>query len=225
MSTASTPTSLIPQTFWFRAAIPCPRIDDLPKGGRSKQLFELPESCRLPDLGALDGRSSWADVRVAWNTRGLAVQVSVIGKVGPIVRDPSLPEASDGASIWIDTRDARDIHRATRFCHRYTATIGSSAAGKLDVDVQLRKIHRAAADPTGIRPSAVRSQALAMRGGWRLWLFFPAEALHGFDPETSPRLGFYYAVTDPNRGAQWLAVGSDFPVAEDPSLWTTLELV
>ncbi len=49
--------------------------------------------------------------------------------------------------------------------------------------------------------------------------------LHGFDPEQNPRLGFCYAVRDAELGEQVLSVGADFPYAEDPSLWSVLELV
>ena len=49
--------------------------------------------------------------------------------------------------------------------------------------------------------------------------------LHGFDPEQNPRLGIYYAVRDTELGEQVLSVGSDFPYAEDPTLWSVLELV
>ena len=52
--------------------------------------------------------------------------------------------------------------------------------------------------------------------------FFPSGSLHGFDPETNRRLGFYYQATDPDRGDQYLGVGREFPVGEDPSLWATL---
>ena len=55
-------------------------------------------------------------------------------------------------------------------------------------------------------------------------MFLPAEALHGFDPETNRRLGFAYLVTDPDREDQYLTVGREFPIGEDPSLWATLEL-
>jgi hypothetical protein len=64
-----------------------------------------------------------------------------------------------------------------------------------------------------------------LRMGWRMEVFLTAEALHGFDPETNRRLGFAYQVTDPVRGDQFLSVGREFPVGEDPSLWATLELV
>ena len=54
--------------------------------------------------------------------------------------------------------------------------------------------------------------------------FLPAVVLNGFDPEQNPRLGFYYAIRDAELGEQTLTVGSDFPYADDPSLWSVLEL-
>ena len=55
--------------------------------------------------------------------------------------------------------------------------------------------------------------------------YLPAAALHGFDPETSHRLGIAYRLRDRELGEQSLAPGADFPYWEDPSLWTVLELV
>lgn len=219
------PNALIPQSFWFRTALRCPRVDGIPILAANKPLLDLPDSCLLPDFGAFDGKAAWAEVRVAWNPGGLAIQVDSSGKVGRYVRDEDLPEASDGVHVWIDTRDARDIHRATKFCHRFSATLESQPRGSIDVRVEPRKIHRALADPTGTRPSAIKAQAVAKADGARVMLFFPSESLHGFDPDTNRRLGFTYQITDPGRAAHWLALGSEFPVGEDPSLWATLELV
>jgi hypothetical protein len=217
-------TPLIPQSFYFRVAMPCRRVEGLPRPGGKGRLLDLPDSCRLPQLARLDGREPWAEVRAAWNPSGLAVQVEVTGKPGRIAHDPILPDASDGVTLWIDTRDTREVHRATRFCHRYTAVLVPGKAKDPEVSVSLRPIHRALADPPKARADAVVARAEATRKGWRLELFFPAESLHGFDPETNRRLGLYYNVTDPDRGDQFLTVGRDFPVGEDPSLWATLEL-
>ena len=74
------------------------------------------------------------------------------------------------------------------------------------------------------RPAWSSPRAERTLSGWRLELFFPAESLHGFDPETNRRLGFAYQVTDPDRGDQFFGVGREFPVGEDPSLWATLRL-
>ena len=89
-----------------------------------------------------------------------------------------------------------------------------------------RKINRALQDaPLGAARRRSRSSSCAAQGGYRLEAFLPAAVLNGFDPEQNPRLGFYYAVRDAELGEQVLSVGPDFPYAEDPSLWSVLELV
>src|SRR5437773_8053667 len=82
-------------------------------------LLDLPESCRLEHLGAIDGQETLADVRLAWNERGLGVQVAVRGKHQPLQGDVSRPRLSDGVTLWLDTRDARTSHRASRHCHQF----------------------------------------------------------------------------------------------------------
>ena len=216
---------LIPQAFWFRLALPCRRVDGLPRSSGRGRLLDLPEACALPDLAPLDGRPSWASVRVAWNPGGLAVAVEIAGQAATTDPDPDRPHAPDTVQVWVDTRDTRDVHRATRFCHRFVATLVRSGSGPaLGVEVAQKAIPRALAEAPAGPPEAPQARAERLRKGWRLELFFPAEALHGFDPETNRRLGFAYLVTDPDRGDQYLAVGREFPVGEDPSLWATLEL-
>ncbi len=217
-------TPLLPQAFWFRLSIPCRRIEGLPRTGPRGRLLDLPESCALPDLAPLEGGRSWAEVRVAWNPAGLAVAIEATGKAGPITFEEG-PTLSNGAQIWIDTRDTRGIHRASRFCHRFAAKLspgGSRTA--LEVELAQRPIARAVADAPTCPIETLSARAERLSGGWRLELFFPSEALHGFDPETNRRLGFAYQVSDPDREDQFLGVGREFPIGEDPSLWSTLEL-
>lgn len=215
---------LIPPTFFFRLAIDCRRLDRMPRNGSAGGLLSLPESCRVPDFARIDGRTSWAEVRVAWNPAGLGVSVETSGKTGPIVSNPRTPETSDSAQFWVDTRDTRDVHRATRYCHRFAAILAAKGAKGLDSQVEQCPINRALASPPPVRESEIARRADRTRTGWILEVFFPASSLHGFDPETNRRLGFYYQVTDPARGDQYLSVGREFPIAEDPSLWATLEL-
>ncbi len=217
-------TPLLPQAFWFRLSIPCRRIEGLPRTGARGRLLDLPEACALPDLAQLEGGRSWAEVRVAWNPAGLAVAIEATGKAGPITFDEGLTP-SNGAQIWVDTRDTRGIHRASRFCHRFAAKLspgGSRTA--LEVELAQRPIARAVADAPTCSIETLSARAERLAGGWRLELFFPSEALHGFDPETNRRLGFAYQVSDPDREDQFLGVGREFPIGEDPSLWSTLEL-
>jgi hypothetical protein len=231
---------LLPQAFWFRLAMPCRRIDDLPRTGKSERLLDLPASCRLPATASLDGLTAWADVRAAWNPRGLAVSVEAAARPGPGPRAAAAeyrPEGSDGLQLWIDTRDTRTVSRATRFCHKFSARLHGltgSGRGALRVEVQQKPIARAIADAPMGRVALIQTRAERLQGqgqaqaggGWRLELYLPAEVLHGFDPDTNRRLGFAYQVTDPDpeREDQFLGVGREFPVGENPSLWSTLEL-
>lgn len=219
-------SSLIPQAFWFRLAIPCPRVDGLPLKGESGRLLDLPETCRVVPTSMMEGRVPWSEVRVAWNPSGLAFQVEVRGKTAPIKRDPyDIDGGSDGFQLWIDTRDTRDIHRASRFCHRFSAVLVPDKAKKtVAVQFAQKAIHRAQADAPLAKAGSIQARAEAIPKGWRLELFLAAEALNGFDPETNRRLGLAYQVTDPSRGDEFLTVGRDFPLGEDPSLWATLEL-
>ncbi len=73
--------------------------------------------------------------------------------------------------------------------------------------------------------SSVPLRLSSRRNGYVLEAFLPAEALHGYDPEQYPRLGFYYAIRDDELGEQVLSVGSEFPFWDDPTLWSVLELV
>ena len=218
-------SGLIPQAFWFRLAVPCRRVEGVPKASENGPLLDLPESCLVVPTVELEGREPWSAVRVAWNPGGLAIQVDVTGKQAKIHYDPYLADASDGVQLWVDTRDTRDVHRATRFCHRFSAVLVPDRAKKtVGVQFAQKPIHRAQADAPLADPTSIRARAEATKDGWRLELFLAAEALNGFDPDTNRRLGLAYQVTDPDRGDEFLTVGRDFPIGEDPSLWATLEL-
>ncbi len=224
---AATSQGLIPQAFWFRLSLPCRRIDGLPRTEDRGRLLDLPASCALPPLARLEGREPWSEVRVAWNPGGLAVAVEVSGKLRPVqAPDPDDLTPPDGVGIWIDTRDTRNVHRATKFCHRFAVAVvpARGKGGGLEAKVAQKSIHRALGDAPRAPEGAVSTRAETTKTGWRLELFFPAEALHGFDPETNRRLGLMVQATDPDRGDEFLLLSREFPVGEDPSLWATIEL-
>ncbi len=216
-------TVLLPQAFWFRLAVPCLRIDKIPQTD-SKRLLDLPERCRIPQSSLLDGREPWAEVRTAWNPQGLAVSIEAQGDLIGLSNDDR-PEGAYGAMILVDTRDTRDVSRATRFCHRFDVHLFKTAK-KTDVGVlvERRPIARAVADPPASPPDAILAKTERTKTSWRVDLFFKAAALNGFDPETNRRLGFCYRVFDPDRTDEILGVGREFPAGENPSLWSTLEL-
>lgn len=217
-------TPLLPQSFWFRLSATCRRVDGVPRPS-SKRLLDLPDSCRLPQTSYLDSKAPWAEVRVAWNPLGLAVSVKAESSLADLAADDQ-PEGVHAVQVWVDTRDTRDVSRATRYCHRFEARlVPGSGKTTLGVKVQQRPIARAVADAPLCRPEAIASRAERLKSGWRLELFLPSEVLNGFDPETNSRLGFAYQVTDPDLPHEFLSAGREFPVGENPSLWSTLELV
>lgn len=241
---------LIPNAFWFRWCFSCaygpetPGVDE----SSSPRLIELDENCRLPDLTSLRGHGAGSvvgearrlDLRMAWNPRGLAIDMTRDLGAEPTLQAPGLGQltpARQEVHIWIDTRDTRDVHRATRYCHRFqvvipetlaqpsTARSKSSLGNELiQLEVEQRPIARALADaPTGAKESRI-ARVKHRPGGWRMSLILLAEALHGFDPDVNRRLGFFYLVTHAACPDVCPGIGRDFPVGEDPSLWPSLEL-
>jgi hypothetical protein len=215
---------LIPNRFLFRVCYPCRYLAELPRED-SDDLLDLPGACRLDSFADMDERNSFADVRVAWNEGGLAFQVEVRGKEQPAVGDLARPRTSDGVTVWIDTRDARTSHRASRYCHQFHFLAAGGGPDKDEPAFVQSRINRALQDAPIVPAETVPFQLVPRRGGYRLEAFLPAAALNGFDPEQNPRLGLHISVHDRELGEQSLNVGSDFPWAEDPSLWSVLELV
>jgi hypothetical protein len=216
--------ALIPPRFLFRLAYPCRYVKAVPRD-KGDRLLDLPENCRIDNFAAMNGPRNFADVRIAWNDLGLGIQVQVGGKDQPVQCDAGRLRGSDGLTVWLDTRDARAGHRATRYCHQFHLL---PSGGGPDHDQPLfaqTKINRALQDAPMCAPSADPYRAGSVKGGYFVEVFLPSAALNGFDPEQSRRLGFFYAVHDAEHGAQTLSVGSEFPYWEDPSLWSVLELV
>lgn len=216
--------ALIPHRFLFRVAYPCRYVAQMPIED-GDEVVQLPVACRLDNFADLDERRNFADFRLAWNELGLGVQVTVRGKQQPASADPGKLRHSDGMTLWIDTRDARASHRASRYCHQFHfLPTGGGPDGDEPVFVQ-SKINRALQEAPQVSEGSVLLQAERSAGGYTLATFLPAAALNGFDPEQHPRLGLHYLIRDSELGEQSLSVGSDFPAVEDPSLWSILDLV
>lgn len=214
---------LVPNRFLFRISHPCRHVPGIPDD--DEDLFSLPEACRLDNFAALDGQRNFADVRVAWNEDGLAVQVEVRGKEQPPVGDAARPRLSDGLSLWIDTRDSRTSHRASRFCHQFHFLPAGGGPDRDEAAFVQTKIHRALADAPMAPAGAVALRCRGRANGYRLAAWLPAAALAGLDAEQSPRLGLFYVVRDSELGEQASGLTADLPYAEDPTLWGVLELV
>src|SRR5688572_26037755 len=131
--TSSESNTLLAPRYLFRFSVPVLRRDPLWKVGGAA----LDETYRLLDLAELDAGSAdrertFADVRLAWSHEGLVFNVRVEGKTQPVwCRDGRL-EDSDGIQVWIDTRATLNIHRASRYCHRYVFLPGGGGHGQME---------------------------------------------------------------------------------------------
>jgi len=213
--------ALIAPRFLFRFAVPLRHKSPLwtAKGAA------LDESYKLTNLAELDGVRSFADVRAACSEEGLAFSVRVEGKKQPLWCRDSRLEDSDGLQVWIDTRDTHNVHRASRFCHRFVFLPGGSGRDYANPVADQLIINRAKenAPPVRLKDLIVRSEKLPT--GYTLEGHLPAKSLTGFDPKEHPRLGFTYAIFDRELGLQTFSAGTGYPYDEDPSVWGTLEMV
>lgn len=213
--------SLLPPRQFFRFSADVRRKEPL----WTAAPFVLDESYSLPALGELDGRPGFADVRMAWSSQGLAWQVTVAGKSQPPWCRDSRLEESDGLQVWIDTRATLNVHRASRFCHRFVYLPLGGGSGSQAAVAEQSLINRARENARPARARELEARAKVTAGGYTLSAFAPAVALGGFDPAQQPRLGFTYALLDRERGLQTFSCGPEFPYEEDPSCWAELRLV
>lgn len=215
-------TSVLPSAFFFRFAIPVQYRAEPPR--KRGALLNLPETCRLPRVSLSDETPQFGDVRMAWNEHGLGVSIEVRGKAMPVSSRADLPATSDGLQLWIDTRNTQTIHRASRYCHHFCFLPAESEKSSNPIAMEL-PIARAREERELAAPKEIPIQSQRFSDGYLLEIWLPAKVLVSYEPEANPQLGFYYQLQDAELGRQFLTVGQEFPFEQDPSLWSTLELV
>ncbi len=213
--------TLIPSAFLFRLAIPCHYY----AGGWTARGVDLDERHVITSFHAeLNGGPRFAEFRMGWNPKGLYFHLRTTQKKqSPWCRETRADE-SDGLSVWVDTRNTQNIHRAGRFCHRFVFL--PQGAGRLmnEPTAMLMPVARAREEPRPVAPSTLKAISEKRLDGYILQAFVPAAAITGFDPVEHPRIGFYFAVMDRELGWQTFSLGPEFPFTADPSLWGTMEL-
>ena len=213
--------TVVPHSFLFRYSIPAGYRKSMPKR-RGRRPLQLPAKFKVPNLRAVDDVSEFAELRVAWNDFGIGFTVLVRKKKNPPTCDDRRVADSDGLQVWIDTRNTKNVHRATRFCHHFCALPAGNPTGPIGIQLPIGR----AREEAKIAASDDILVAVQHRtNGYDLDLWLPADVLNGFDPESVTKLGFYYLIRDSELGNQFLLADDDFPFASDPSLWATLELI
>lgn len=215
-------TTLVPNRFLFDIEFPLayraklPRIDG--------KLAEWEESDRLPDLGQLESKTSFAQVWACWNESGLSFAFRVEGKKRSLRCDPKSFWKGDNIRICTDMRDARANKRATKYCQQFYLLPTGGGRSKKEAVAGVNPIQRARQEAPHVPVSRISIAALVTKTGYTLEAHLPAECLSGFDPEAHSRIGFYYIIEDVELGKQYLTVGDDLYWFVDPSTWATAVL-
>jgi len=214
-------TSLVPNRLLFRFEMPLlyrtsPKIDG--------DLDDWPDRFLLPDFGSLDGAVSFGRLWLAWNETGLFLACRVEGRRSAFECDPKNFWKGDNLRLMTNTRDTRDLKRASRYCQQfYFLPAGGGKHGDVAVAGSAR-IHRATEHGPDV-PSGLLSVAGRRDGSvYTLEAHVPAECLFGFDPAEHPRIGIYTMLEDRDLGQQYLTVGDELNWHIDPSTWVTAVL-
>ncbi len=219
-------SSVIPSALAFHFEFPVRRLKSLPKKG--PRLLDISDEFRVLWPGATLGASSHEspiDLRIVWNTSGLGISCVVTGKQRrPVAAHPERPAEGDCLQVWIDTRNTQTIHRANRFCHQFCLLPAGDSKSAERPRVYQLPIARAGEDAPLHEPDSFRIWSEISSSGYSMEAWLPATALHGFDVEVCSQLGFYCVLRDSELGEHSLTVGTEFPVATDPSMWQTLDL-
>ena len=218
---ALTINTMFPKSFLYRFRFPC----EYAVAGTAvlDEAHQLPNVNRLEDDDFRDTLSY--DFRLGWNETGLSFSLAVSGKKQSLWCRTSQPDESDGIQICLDTRDVKDIHRASRFCHRLLfMPIGGGRDQAYPTSFWL-PIHRAKEHPNSIDLSQIKMQSHVLPDGYQLHIFLPGKILTGFDPEEYPNLGFHFVVMDREYGNSYFLASPPLPHDQDPSLWGTLTMV
>jgi hypothetical protein len=179
----------------------------------------------LPPLIELEDTPAFADAYAAWNEGHLFVAFDVPERRGPLRCDRANWWKGDGLRLCIDTRDARDNKRATRFCHFfYLLPSGGGVRGDQPV-VGFHRMSRAKEPPPAVDVSRIKLGVQTDRRGYVLEAAIPGACLNGWDPAEHSRIGFFYKVKDTYHGAQHLTVDDELGWNVDPSTWATAVLV
>ena len=210
---------MLSKSFLYRFRFPCryAAVDTV-----------LDDTYRLPKVNELETSDVQSNLPyeffIGWNETGLLFSLMVSGKKQSLWCRNTQPEESDGIQICLDTRDIKDIHRASRFCHRLSfMPIGSGREQSNPMVVWL-PIHRAKEHPNSIDLAQIKMQSDVSAKGYRLNVFLPGKILTGFDPGEYPNLGFHFVVRDREYGNSYFLAAPPLPHDQDPSLWGTLSM-
>ena len=214
---------IVPPSLLFDFQLSIPTCGP-PASRKSGKLLSLDSTANLFVPSVLNGVAPFAKIHVGWNTEGLAISINVDGKPEPPMGKSGDVLRSDCVQVWIDTRPAGNVHRATEYCHSFVCfPVDALKDGQATAAVQLIAQQRSQRQDSDTNLFELRTHVA--KTGYELEVWIPGSQLHGYrEINELGRLGFYCVVHDSHLGEQQLIVGEDFPTSYDPSTWLQLEL-
>ena len=177
------------------------------------------KATELPDLSALLGEESYAEVSLYWKEEGIG---------GVITADYPLEESyfpgyekGDAWELFIDTRDNKQSAIPSRFCHHFVI-LGASIDGvhALEISKCRAEDSHSLCDPTEIQVQVEKKKK-----GYVMHFFFPKEILHGYDPVQYPKFGFAYRIHRYKGKPQHFSISSTYmDIWQSPALWASITL-
>jgi len=207
--------------FLYRFRFPCEYV--AANTAALDDIYQLPNVNRLENTDLQNNLPY--EFRIGWHETGLFFSLIVSEKKQSLWCRSTQPDESDGIQICLDTRDIKDIHRASRFCHRLLFMPIGGGRDQSQPTAFWLPIHRAKEHPNSIDLSQIKMQSKVLPDGYRLNIFLPGKILTGFEPAEYPSLGFHFVVMDREYSNGYFLVAPPLPHDQDPSLWGTLTLV
>lgn len=214
---------IVPPSFLFDFRLSIPQCA-APATRKKGRLLKLPPEAELFSPSGMNGGPQFASLRAAWSDTGLAFSVEVRGKSKPVDGTSRQVRSSDCVLLWIDTRPAGNVHRATEYCHHF-ACLPADDHQDGQPSIVLQPIAQQRATRIESDPKKMLCRSHKVKDGYDLEVWFPGTQLCGFrEVAELGRIGFYCVVQDMELGDQPLSVDSEFPTNYDPSTWVQLEL-
>ena len=212
----------LPKRAFFRFEFPIHYIEKTPAADGSLRKWK-PEYL-VPPLVELEDEPADADVYAAWNEDGFYVAFDISQRRSAPHCDANHWWKHDGLRVCIDTRDARDIKRATRFCHLFYFLPSGGGANRRMPVAGIHRMSRAKEPPPAVDVGKIKVGVQIDRTGYSLEAAIPAACLNGWDPLEHPRIGFFYKIKDLVLGDQHLSADDELGWNVDPSTWATAVL-
>ncbi len=209
--------NLLPINF-FQLSLDLQRVDSQSFTSLGKRLAH--DKYRLPNFSHLCGESEFAEVFLGWSPEGIATHVLV----HETFKRASYPDVTRGDSIelFIDTRDVKTSGFNTRFCHHFFCLpeeVDGYQVGEL-THFRTEDAHE------WCNKDDLQVKASLHSGSYSITLLIPSHCLVGYDPDNFKRIGFAYRINRTIGPPQhFCAVTQEFQIEQQPSLWSTMQLV